>query len=56
MIHYRGIAEHYRVTFKGRFLADGAAGTLRARVFSTRPGKRRSVSCTGGTQTWTARA
>jgi hypothetical protein len=55
VIRYRGLAEHYRVTFKGRFLADGATGTLRARVFYTRPGKRRSVSCLSGTRTWSAR-
>jgi hypothetical protein len=52
---YRGYTEHYRVTFNGRFLADGVTGTLRARVYYKETGKRRSVNCVSGTQTWTAR-
>lgn len=52
---YRGYTEHYRVTFSGRFLADGATGTLRARVYYKQTRKRRSANCVSGTQTWTAR-
>jgi hypothetical protein len=55
VIRYRGYAEHYRVTFKGQFRADGATGTARTRVYYTYPGKRRSVNCVSGTQTWSAR-
>ena len=51
---YRGYTEHYRVTFKGQFRADGVTGTLRARVYY-QTGKRRSVNCVSGTQTWSAR-
>src|SRR4051794_620698 len=54
VIRYRGYSEHYRVTFKGQFRADGVTGTLRARVYY-KERKRRSVNCTSGTQTWTAR-
>jgi hypothetical protein len=36
----------YRVTFAGRFVAGGAAGTLSARV------RTRSGTCTTGPQTW----
>jgi hypothetical protein len=43
-------AERYRVTVRGRFLADGAVGTLRARMLSGRRGR-----CDSGTHTWTAR-
>jgi hypothetical protein len=54
-VSYRGYTEHYRVTFAGRFLADGATGTLRARVYYKEDGKRRSINCVSGPQTWTAR-
>jgi hypothetical protein len=51
---YRGYTEHYRVTFKGQFRADGVTGTLRARVYyKSRRG--RSANCVSGTQTWSAR-
>jgi hypothetical protein len=52
---YRGYTEHYRVTFKGQFRADGVTGTLRARVYYREKGRRRSASCVSGTQTWSAR-
>lgn len=51
---YRGYSEHYRVTFKGQFRADGVTGTLRARVYY-KEGRRRSVNCVSGTQTWSGR-
>jgi hypothetical protein len=54
VLRYRGSVEHYRVTFKGQFRADGVTGTLRARVYY-QTGKRRSVNCVSGTQTWSAR-
>jgi hypothetical protein len=38
-----GEREHYRVTFRGRFTADGARGTLRARMQLTKPGALRAV-------------
>ena len=49
-----GSRERYRVTFKGRFLADGAAGTLRARM-QTRKRASATTRATAGTQTWSAR-
>jgi hypothetical protein len=52
---YKGYSEHYRVTFKGQFRADGVTGTLRSRVYYKEDGKRRSVNCVSGTQTWSAR-
>ena len=54
VMRYRGYSEHYRVTFKGQFLADGVTGTLRARVYYREKG-RRSVNCVSGTQSWSAR-
>jgi hypothetical protein len=54
VIRYRGLREHYRVTFEGQFRADGVTGTLRARVYY-QTGRRRSVNCVSGTQTWSAR-
>ena len=54
-IRYRGRIERYRVSFHGRFLADGAAGTLRARMVS-REGRTRYKPCLSGQQTWTARS
>ena len=38
---YDGPDERYRVTFNGRFLVDGAVGTLRARMVWREPGERR---------------
>ena len=42
------------MSFKGRFLADGAVGTLRARSQLREKGKR-YYPCDSGTQTWAAR-
>jgi hypothetical protein len=54
-IRYRGGGtERFRVTLTGRFLADGAVGTLRARSQYREPGKR-YYPCDSGTQTWAAR-
>ena len=54
-IRYRGgLSERYRVTFKGRFLADGAVGTLRARM-QTRKRGRSYYPCDSGTRTWAVR-
>jgi hypothetical protein len=53
-IRYRdGLVERFRVTFKGRFLADGAVGTLRVRMRSRRPGSR-FYPCDSGTRRWSA--
>jgi hypothetical protein len=49
-----GSRERYRVRFAGRFLADGATGTLRARMQTRKPGKR-YYPCDSGTRTWSAR-
>jgi hypothetical protein len=49
-----GSRDRYRVNFSGRFLADGATGTLRARM-QTRKRGHRYYPCDSGTQTWTAR-
>jgi hypothetical protein len=49
-----GSSERFRVSFKGRFLADGAVGTLRARSQLRKKGKR-YYPCDSGTQTWAAR-
>jgi hypothetical protein len=54
-VRYRdGSSERFRVSFKGRFLADGAVGTLRARSQLRQKGKR-YYPCDSGTQTWAAR-
>jgi hypothetical protein len=53
-IRYRRLVERYRVTFSGRFLADGATGTLSARMVS-RSGSTRYKPCVTRQQTWTAR-
>jgi hypothetical protein len=45
------LRQDYRVTFSGRFLADGAVGTLRARMVWRERGKR-SFPCVSGTQNW----
>ena len=42
------------MSFKGRFLADGAAGTLRARSQLHKKGHR-YYPCDSGTVAWTAR-
>jgi hypothetical protein len=49
-----GSSERFRVSFKGRFLADGAVGTLRARSQLRKKGKR-YFPCDSGTQAWAAR-
>ena len=49
-----GFSERYRVSFKGRFLADGAVGTLRARMQTRKKGKS-YYPCDSGTQSWAAR-
>ncbi len=49
-----GVRERYRVTFKGRFMADGAAGTLRARSQLHKKGHR-YYPCDSGTIAWAAR-
>jgi hypothetical protein len=54
-VRYSDHTQRYRVTFKGRLLADGATGTLRARM-TYHDGKRRYPACASGTRTWTARA
>ena len=53
-IRYNGPDERYRVTFSGRFLGDGAVGTLRARMVWRQPGVR-YYPCLSGTQNWAAR-
>jgi hypothetical protein len=54
-VRFRGSAdERYRVSFSGRFLADGAVGTLRARMVWRERGKR-YYPCLSGTQSWVAR-
>ena len=49
-----GSTERYRVKFSGRFLADGAVGTLSARMQAYERGKR-YYPCFSGTQSWVAR-
>jgi hypothetical protein len=49
-----GSSERFRMNFKGRFLADGAVGTLRARSTLHKKGKR-YYPCDSGTQAWAAR-
>jgi hypothetical protein len=49
-----GSRERYRVSFKGRFVADGAVGTLRARSQLYKKGHR-YYPCDSGTQAWAAR-
>jgi hypothetical protein len=46
--------EHYRVTVRGRFLADGAVGTVSARMVWRERGAR-YYPCRSGTRTWAAR-
>jgi hypothetical protein len=53
--HYRGgYSERYRMTFSGRFLSDGAVGTLRIRMQAHEHGKR-YFPCDSATQNWAAR-
>lgn len=53
-IRYRdGSVDRYRVVFRGRLLADGAAGTLRARMQTSKPGAS-FYPCDSGTHRWTA--
>jgi hypothetical protein len=49
-----GTSESYRVRFAGRFLADGAVGTLRATEQYHDKGVRYKT-CRSGAQTWSAR-
>jgi hypothetical protein len=53
-VRYTDHTQTYRVRFTGRLLADGATGTLSARM-TYHDGKRRYPSCASGTRTWTAR-
>ena len=48
-----GLRERYRVYIRGQLLADGARGTLRARMRMRQPGKR-FYPCDSGVQSWTA--
>jgi hypothetical protein len=48
-----GSADRFRVTLRGRFVADGALGTLRARMRTHQRG-RRFFPCDSATQRWTA--
>jgi hypothetical protein len=53
-LRYPGnLVDTYRVVIRGRFLADGAVGTLRARMRTRQPGKR-FYPCDSGVQRWTA--
>jgi hypothetical protein len=49
-----GLVDHYAVTLKGAFRADGVSGTLTMRMHRTQPGKR-FRPCVSGTQAWAAR-
>jgi hypothetical protein len=42
--------ERYSVSFRGRFMADGAVGTMRMTVT-----QRGYKPCVSGTRTWSAR-
>jgi hypothetical protein len=50
-----GSVDRYRVVLRGRLLADGAVGTLRARMRTRKPGTR-FYPCDSGVQRWTAAA
>jgi hypothetical protein len=52
--YQQGYSETYRVRFAGRFLADGATGTLRISMQFHNNGKR-FKTCRSGVQTWSAR-
>ena len=49
-----GTTDRFRISFSGRFHTDGAVGTLRVRVNTTR-GRRVVFRCDSGPQTFTAR-
>ena len=49
-----GSSDRFRIRFEGRFVADGAVGTLRARM-QTRKKGHRYYPCDSGPQTWAAR-
>jgi hypothetical protein len=50
-----GTTDRFRISFSGRFLTDGAVGTLRARVNTTTRSGRVLVRCDSGPHTFTAR-
>jgi hypothetical protein len=52
--YVHGLTDHYTVTLKGAFRADGVSGTLTMRMRRTQPGKR-FRPCVSGTQSWAAR-
>ena len=54
-IRYKGFSGAYSVTFRGRFLADGATGTFNV-TMRQRDSKGRYAPCRSGQQTWAARA
>ncbi len=55
VIRYKGgLVDHFRVKVTGAFRADGATGTLEARVRTTQPGHR-FRPCASGKQAWAAR-
>lgn len=54
-IRYKGFSESYSVTVRGRFLADGATGTVNV-TMRQRDSRRRYPPCRSGQQTWAARA
>ena len=51
-----GSRERYRVTFKGRFLADGAVGTLRARSQLPQEAAPATTRATAGRSAWSGAA
>ena len=53
-IRYKGFSERYRVSFRGRFTADGASGTFTA-TMRYQDGQKPLCPCRSGRQTWTAR-
>ena len=50
-----GTTDRFRIAFSGRFLSDGAVGTLRVRVRTTNRRGRVLVRCDSGPHTFTAR-
>ena len=52
--YVHGLVDHYTVTLKGAFRADGVSGTLSMHMRRTQRGKR-FRPCVSGTQTWAAR-
>ena len=53
--YVHGVTERFTAVFKGRFLADGATGTLRLRMITRQKGHH-FLPCDSGLQTWSARA